>query len=153
MEQYLAVRTMPEPEPYSAIRKLLPYTTVALIVTLLYVGYVFYSRWQERREFEAKRAEAQAEDARKTIAAYGAGELKVFSFYATPGEVRAGQPVELCYGVANAKTLRIEPEDPDVWPSQNHCVEVSPKKDTTYTMTAEDGAGHKDVKTLTVRVR
>ncbi len=37
--------------------------------------------------------------------------------------------------------------------SYSQCVDVTPTKDTTYTLTAEDAAGHVKTETLTVKVR
>jgi hypothetical protein len=56
--------------------------------------------------------------------------------------------------VSNAKAVKIEPEaEEPVWPAYSRCVHVSPRKDTTYTLTIEDGAGHTKSATLEIRVR
>ncbi|MGO9097044.1 MAG: hypothetical protein ACLQGV_17710 [Bryobacteraceae bacterium] len=36
-------------------------------------------------------------------------EVKILQFYASPSVVAKGQQAILCYGVANAKTVRLEP--------------------------------------------
>jgi hypothetical protein len=48
--------------------------------------------------------------------------------------------------------VHIEPELKDIWPSMNRCVEITPKKDTTYTITATDDKGHTQTATLQVKV-
>ena len=83
----------------------------------------------------------------------GGKDLAIQSFYASPGVVHPGEKLQLCYGVANAKTVKLEPQDNPVWPSYNRCVDVSPKKDTTYTLTIEDGSGHTQTQSLDVKVR
>ena len=40
----------------------------------------------------------------------------------------------------------------DIKPSYHHCVEIAPKKTTTYTITADDGAGHTKSLSLEVKV-
>ena len=146
----MAVET--ENEPKETLRKLLPYTSVAVIIAALYCAWVFYSRWSENRDFEQKQAAQRAAENQKTVEAYGGGELNILQFYASPGAIPRGDTAQLCYGVANAKTVRIEPEVSGVWPSLSRCVDVSPKKDTTYKFIAEDAAGHTETKTVTLRV-
>ncbi|MBZ5700612.1 MAG: hypothetical protein LAN84_02055 [Acidobacteriia bacterium] len=60
---------------------------------------------------------------------------------------------QLCYGVANAKKVTLEPPVGPVWPSYSRCLDVSPTKDTTYTLTVEDGQGHSMSQTVTLQVR
>lgn len=144
---------MPEQEPESVLRKILPFTTVGVILAALYVGYVFYSRWSENHEAveQAKQQELSADQ--KTVDAYGGGQVKVLSFIITPGVVRPGEKVSICYGVANAKTVTIDPKpEGDVWPSLSRCVDAEPKKDTTYTITAKDEKGQTDTQSIAIKV-
>jgi hypothetical protein len=83
----------------------------------------------------------------------GGKELAIQNFYATPGEVRRGQTVQLCYGVANAKTVTLEPQSSPVWPSYSRCVDVTPTKTTIYTLTIADASGNTKTQTLQVKVR
>jgi hypothetical protein len=143
-----------EHDQYPVLRKLLPFTTAALIIAVLYVGWIFLSRWQESRTLREKAQQQQVEDARKTVAAYGDGRVKIMNFTISPGLLGRGEKANLCYGVSNAKTVTIEPKpDENVWPSLARCVEASPKQTTTYTLTATDGAGHTEQQALTVQVR
>src|SRR6266571_4360107 len=90
------------------IRKLLPYTTAVTVLAVLYVLWIFASRWDENRQLE-REAEASKAKADRTITEqYGGGQLKILSFYATVGAVARGERALVCYGVANAKTVRIE---------------------------------------------
>ena len=111
-------------------------------VILLYDGAIFYSRWSQTREGEQEQARVEAERARKTLEMVGGDQLRILSFYASPGEIRRGEHANLCYGVNGAKKVRLEPPDGDVWPSQTRCVQVAPKAETTYKLTAEDAAGN-----------
>ncbi|MGA7914353.1 MAG: hypothetical protein WCA00_03890 [Candidatus Acidiferrales bacterium] len=128
---------------------------VALIV--LYTAYTFWSRWQENQDLAAKQKTAQAaaqrEDAAKTYETLGGGDFKILSFYASPGIIHRGDTVDMCYGVSNAKSVKLDPPDANVWPSNDRCMQVSPRKTTTYTLTADDGKGTSKTATLTIEVK
>src|SRR5438046_8391600 len=83
----------------------------------------------------------------------GGKELAIQNFYAIPGVIRSGQSVQVCYGVANAKTVKLEPQSNPVWPSYARCVEVTPAKTTTYTLTITGAAGDTKSQSLVVTVR
>lgn len=140
-------------EPLAGLRKLLPYTTAAVIIAALYVGWVFFSRWQDSRETQRKQVEAQQAEAQKVVEAYGGNRAKVLSFTATPGVVRRGETSQLCYGVSNAKSVNIEPPVGDVWPSMYRCLDVKPGKDTIYKITVTDAEGHTDKQSVLLRVQ
>jgi hypothetical protein len=137
----------------SAIRKLLPYTSAGLAIAILYVGWTFLSRWNDNRSRDrAADAERSKADA-KIVEMYGSGNLKILNFYATPGVLKRGQKGLICYGVSNAKTVRIEPGVEPVTPSISRCVEIAPGADTKYTLAAEDESGHSAAQSVLVRVR
>lgn len=141
-------------DPLKVIRKILPFTTIALIVAALYVGWMFFSRWQDNRELERKRAEAAAENAREVVSTLGGNDLKILSLTLDRGFIRRGEKLQLCYGVMNATKVKIEPAPAEeTWPSTNRCVEVAPTRDTTYKLTAEDAAGHTQSASVQVKVR
>jgi hypothetical protein len=141
-------------DPLKVIRKVLPFTTIALVVAAIYVGWMFFSRWQDNRELERKRAEAAAENAREVVSTLGGDDLKILSLTLDRGLIRRGEKLQLCYGVLNAKKVTIEPPPrEETWPSTNRCVEVAPTRDTTYKLTAEDAAGHKQSASVQVKAR
>lgn len=136
------------------IRKILPFTSIALVLAIIYVGWMFFSRWQENRELEQKRAETAAENARKVVDTLGGSDLKILSLTLDRGLIRRGEKLQLCYGVMNAKKVQIDPAPAEeTWPSTNRCVEVAPTKDTTYKLTADDGSGHTQSAAVQVKVR
>ena len=143
----------PHREPFKGFRNPLLYTSILLGIALMYVGWIFFSRWQENREIERKAAEEKKAADQSVVEMLGGNQFAILNFYASPGEIRRGETAQLCYGVSNAKTVRIEPQTSAVWPSYSRCVDVAPKKDTTYTLTAEDAAGHIKTATVTVKVR
>lgn len=146
----------PNSKPRSVFRNPLLYTSILMIFALIYVAGTFYIRRQQNREIELRAAEAaasakRAED-RQTVEQLGGNEFKILNFYATPAVVRRGETVQLCYGVSNAKVVKLEPQSNSVWPSFSRCVEVMPSKTTEYTLTAEDGSGNSKTSTVTVQV-
>lgn len=111
-------------------------------IALAYLGWVFASRhWaalppKARPDPELARRQAELDRI------YGGSELKIIQFYAAAADVIEGAPVTMCYGVLNAKSVRIEPPVDGVGVALNRCVQVAPRKDTRYTLFAEgrDGA-------------
>jgi len=142
----------PSRKPFSGFRNPLLYTSALLIISILYVGWIFSGRRQAARELEQRAKEKERADATKTYEMLGGERFEILSFYAVPGLIHRGDSAQLCYGVSNAKSVRLEPQPNPVWPSAARCVGVSPTKDTTYTLTAEDGHGNTKTMTLTVQV-
>lgn len=141
-----------EPVPFG--RRMLPYTTFAIIVALCYLGWVFYSRWHENRLLQQQAAAREQAEAKRIYDMYGSGRVKILQLYANPAVVSKGGTGQLCYGVSNARTISIEPKpSDDVWPSIARCVNIAPTKDTSYVLTAQDAAGHSETANVTVQVR
>jgi hypothetical protein len=146
----------PEPQTNSIFKNPLLYSSFGLAIVALVVGWILFSRWQENKRIDRQSAEAKSEKQRENDRAaldqFGGKELDIQSFYASPGAVHRGGSVQLCYGVANAKTVTLEPQPNPVWPSYSRCVDVSPKKTTTYTLTVSDAAGNTKSQTVEVKV-
>jgi hypothetical protein len=143
----------PEKEKRSIFRNPFLYTLTALFIALLYVSWVFYSRWQENKDYEQKvaaREEKKREADERAVELMGGTRFDILNFYATPGVIREDQAASLCYSVSNAKKVSLNPPDANVWPSLSRCFRVAPKRTTTYTLTAEDADGH--VKSAIVKV-
>ena len=138
-------------------RNPLLYSSIAVAVALLAVSWIMVSRWVETRRIEERtrqeRAQKQQENDRLTIEQLGGTQLAIQAFYANPETLHRGQAAQLCYDVANAKTVKLEPESGAVWPSHYRCLDISPTKDTTYTLTIADAAGHTQTQSLTVKVQ
>lgn len=138
------------------IRKVLPYSMLAVAVAAAYSGWIMYSRFRDAREAEErieKRKRDRAIEQGRWVSSVVGDEVKILSFAADPGVVRPGGSVLLCYGVANASTVTIEPKVEGVRPAFTHCVETFPRKTTSYTLTAADGQGRTVSASLTVAVR
>ena len=145
--------TDPQREPFKGLRNPLLYTSALLVIALVYVGWVFYSRWQQNQEIERKAAEEKRAMDQKSVEMLGGNRFAILDFYASPGMIRRGETALLCYGVSNAKTVRVDPQTPPVWPSYSRCVDVAPKPNIKYTLTAEDAAGHTKTATVVIKVR
>jgi len=144
------------PAGKSLLRNPLLYSSSAVTIVLLVVGWILISRWQTNRAIERRahdeKAQKQSESDRIALEQLGGKELAVQSFYASPGAIHKGETVQLCYGVANAKTVKLEPQPNAVWPSYARCVSVSPAKTTTYTLTVTDASGNVKTQELQVTV-
>ena len=116
---------------------------LALLAAFVYLAGVFGNRLLEyrRRDFVKEREQAEANKA--FLNTYGGSAVKILQFYARDGHLVEGRSTVICYGVLNAKAVRIEPAVSGVSPALNRCVEVAPLHDTKYTLTAEgdDGRG------------
>jgi len=134
----------------------LAYTSLLILAVALYVVWTFFSRHHEDRAYEQRIRSDQAQKQRAadqaTIEQLGGSELAIQMFYATP-EIRRGESAQLCFGVANAKTVTLEPQSNPVWPSHNLCVDVKPTKSTTYTLTATGADGKTVSGQVTVAVK
>ena len=138
-------------------RRILRYTPIAILIAALYAVFVLGTRWSDNRAVEARaKAEAAAEqraEDQRSLDNMGGTKFDILGFYATPGLLHRGDSAELCYGVANAQSVKIEPDtNHAIWPSVNRCIEIAPKKTTTYTLTADDGRGSTKTARLTIEV-
>jgi hypothetical protein len=147
----------PEVKSPHALRNLwLGFGGVVLIV-LAFVGYTLWSRHTENADLAYKQQAAKSAQQRESDAAaveeLGGSDFKILAFYASPGLIHRGDTVDMCYGVSNAKTVKLDPPEGNVWPSANRCMQVTPKKTTTYTLTIDDGKGNTANQQLTVTVQ
>jgi hypothetical protein len=126
---------------------------VVLCLALAYLGWVFFSRWQTTHQLEERAAAEKRALDQKTFEGMGGERFEILSFYASPGVVKRGDATTLCYSVSNAKSVTLEPQSNPVWPSFSRCVNVTPAKTTTYTLTATDASGHTKSSELVVEVR
>lgn len=137
----------------STIRKLLPWTTAAIGIAALHLGWLFYSRAHDAREIERAEEARRAEADRKIVEQYGNGKLKIISFYTSPGVLPRGGKGLLCYGVVNAVSVRIDPGIGSVPPSLSRCLEISPSARTEYKLTATGRQGATTAESAAVELR
>lgn len=147
----------PSSGPKSPIKNPLVYTFVTVAIVLVAVVFTMLSRWINttaiERAAKQQRAEKQREQDRIAVERLGGKNFDILMFYASPRVIQRGDSAKLCYGVSNAKTVALEPQEHAVWPSVSNCVDVSPTKTTTYTLTILDDAGHSKSQSLDLTVR
>ena len=124
-----------------------------MVLVFAYSGWVLYSRQADNARIaeEAQRKKIIAEG--EAVDKIGGGELKLLMFYANPPVVSSGERALLCYGVAGAKSVRIEPVVDGVGPSLSRCVEVFPKRNIKYSLVATDEAGKEEKGEVEIKVR
>jgi len=136
-----------------ALKKILPYTTILLVIAILYVVYTFYTRHQADVRAQASLEAKQEASRKRTVdAVFGNGEIKFTSFSLDASQIERGQSARLCYGVVNATSVKLDPPVENLKPTYLHCLDIAPKKTTTYTITADDGKGHSKSESLELKV-
>jgi hypothetical protein len=132
------------------------YSSIVILAVMAYVAYVLVTRYESNRQFERRKiekaTEQRREDDRKAIEQLGGSELSIRGLYLSPESIRRGETAQLCYDVANAKTVSLDPPEAEVWPSHSRCVNLSPKKTTTYTLTIADAACHAASQSVELKV-
>jgi hypothetical protein len=121
---------------------------VALALAGAYVGWT----WIQRHE-----ATLRMERAHRTAAAAPAAEAgdspAITAFYARAGEMTDAERNLVCYGVRNARSVRLDPPVEQLEPARNRCFWVEPRQDTTYTLFVEGLDGREESASFRVRVR
>jgi hypothetical protein len=79
--------------------------------------------------------------------------VTILHFYALPGAITDGDKATLCYGVAKARAVRLEPAGEAPSPSFNRCIQVAPVRDTEYTLSAEGEDGRTVSAVLDIQVK
>ncbi len=118
-----------------------PYLRVALVIVLAYVVWIFISRSVSERRWIAAHKPAELARNSEFEKTYGGSAVKIVQFYARDGIVTEGDRTVICYGVLNAKSVRITPPVEGIGVSLNRCLDVVPERDTRYTLTAEGDDG------------
>src|ERR1700735_3044632 len=135
----------PEVKQPRTLRNLWMGFGVVAPVVLAYVGYTLWARHTENADLAYKQKAAQSAAQRESDAAaveeLGGADFKIMAFYASPGFIHRGDTVDMCYGVSNAKTVKLGPPEANVWPSAHRCVQVKPKKPRTNALTVTEGKG------------
>jgi hypothetical protein len=144
-----------QPPQKSIVKNPYVYSSFLILVVSLYVGWILYSRHQDNRAYDQRASQAQAKKQHQAdqavIEQLGGSDLAIQMLYATP-EIDRGEAAQVCFGVANAKTVTLQGQSSPVWPSHNLCVEVKPVKTTTYTLTATGSDGKTVSQDVTILV-
>jgi hypothetical protein len=130
--------------------RLLLLATVA--VAAAYVAWIFVGRALSTSRWTRRNAPAD-ERAAEFARVYGGTDVRIIQFYARDGNIVEGTKSVICYGVLNAKSVRIDPPLAGVSPSLNRCVEVYAEKETRFTLTAEGFDGRSAAESFVLGVR
>jgi hypothetical protein len=140
----------------SPLKKPFFYSGIIAIVIAGYIAFTLFSRWESTRTVEKREAVKAAEERRAddqaAIEQLGGSELAIRALYISPAAVKRGEKAQLCYDVANAKTVTLDPAAGEVWPSHYRCLDVAPTKTTTYTLTVTDAKGQTASQTVELKV-
>ena len=121
------------------------YSGLLILAVAVFVSYTMLERYLSRRAFDdriARQDAANRQDAdRRAIEQLGGSELAIRGLYLSPSTIHSGEAAQLCYDVANAKTVTLDPPVGEVWPSHSRCVEFKLKKSATLTLTIADASG------------
>lgn len=147
----------PQTQHNAPLKKPLVYAVIGIVAVAGYFAFLVISRHEAAREFDRRNTEIideqhRAED-RLTLEQLGGTEFGIRALYVDPSVIRRGESAQICYDVANAKNVSLDPPVAQVWPSHTRCFEVSPKRTTTYTLTITDATGKTATKTVQVHVR
>jgi hypothetical protein len=134
---------------WSEARRLLQ---ILAIAALVYTAWVVAIRQYGDRKWRARHEATPAAEA-EFSKVYGGDAVKILQFYSREGSLTEGEDSVLCYGVVNAKTLRIDPPVDGVFPALSRCVSVAPEHDTRYTLTAEGSDGRMVSESFVLEVR
>ena len=114
---------------------------VATVIAVGYAAWVMIGRRVENRRIEERDQRLRAAAERALPPELSGTEVKILQFYAMPGELRAGEKGKICYGVLNARAVRMEPAVEELRPALSRCFEIRPRASTRYTLTAEGNDG------------
>jgi len=109
---------------------------IPILLIALYTAWILFKRHQSQ-------APPPPKVEQDPLAKYG-NQVKIVQFYAGASAIAPGGKALICYGVVNAKEVRLDPPVEEVRPVMSRCFYVMPAHTTRYTLTAE-GADHKPV--------
>jgi hypothetical protein len=123
-------------------RRVFPiWSRVALTAVVVYLGWTFLGRYLTDQRWKARTRPVATARQADFDRAYGGSELKILQFYARDGVLLEGRQTVICYGVENARAVRVDPPIEALTPSLNRCIEAAPEHNTRYTLTAESAGG------------
>src|SRR5260370_37388217 len=104
-------KPLPPPKTRTIFKSPLLYSSLLVGIALLVVGWILFSRWRENLSIERRtrqeRSQKQLQNQRLALEQFGGNDLAIQGFYAIPGAIHKGHSAQHCYGVANAKSVKI----------------------------------------------
>src|SRR5271157_3504534 len=111
--------------------------------------------WLERHsaDLRMERTLQARRNRRDAVQTDSSTRVKITQFYATAAEITDDDHNTICYGVENARTVRLDPPVEKLTPVLVRCFWVEPRHDTTYKLIAEGVDGSQDSASFRIRVR
>jgi hypothetical protein len=134
------------------VRRLVILAGVVPAIALLWLVWVVLERQSAEFRMERERLASRAK-AYQPFTGNDGKTVKILQFYSTSGEVIEGKRGIVCYGVENAKSVRLEPPVEDVYPAFSRCFWVEPKQDTTYKLIAEGFDGRQVSESFSLKLK
>jgi hypothetical protein len=134
------------------MRRLFTITVLTVSVILFWLVWVTLQRSVAEFHMERDRL-ASRNPAYRPLDQDDGKTVKILQFYASSGEIVEGQRGIICYGVRNAKTVRLEPAVENVYPAFTRCFWVEPAADTTYKLTAQGFDGREVSQSFAVKLK
>jgi hypothetical protein len=124
---------------------------IALALAIAQIGWT----WLQRHDSDMRiRRMLAGRAARPSAVATDDGtHVRIEQFYARSGEITDVDRTVICYGVRNAKSVRLDPPVAKLTPSLTRCIAVEPRQDTKYTLTAEGFDGDRDTASFELKVK
>jgi len=143
--------------PKSVFKKPLLYSAALALCVVVYVGFVMFSRYESNQTIANRNAVKAAEERRANdmaaVQQFGGSDLAIRALYVSPTLIHPGEKAQLCYDVDNAKTVTLDPPAAEVWPSHTRCLDLSPTKTTTYTLTITGANGQSTSQSVKLEVK
>ena len=144
-------------DPKSVFKRPILFSTVLALCVVVYVGFIMFTRYESGQTIAKRNAVKAAEERRANdlaaVQQLGGSDLAIRAFYVSPTLIHPGEKAQLCYDVDNAKTVTLDPPAAEVWPSHTRCVDLSPPKTTTYTLTITGASGQSASQSVKLEVK
>ncbi len=133
------------------MKAVLRYSAAGLLLALAYLAWVGLTRYYGNRKFEREAEESEAARYKKLVPAGTA--VRITQFYASKQEAARGESILVCYGVENARAVRIEPAIEQLIPLPAKCFPFTPQRTAILKLVAEGEKGGEVTASVTVKVR
>jgi hypothetical protein len=134
------------------MKRIVRWLWLALAIAVAQLGWTWLQRRNANFRMEDRLRATLPREQPEPAPEPGHG-VQILQFYARSGEMVEGEPNVVCYGVRNAKSVRLEPPVENVYPALVRCFGIEPQQDTTYQLTAEGIDGSRSQVSFHVRVR
>jgi hypothetical protein len=124
---------------------------VVLAVVLVRIGFIWMERRASDNRFTSRLFARHHRETAPGASAKGTA-VKITQFYPRVWSMPDTDHNTICYGVENAKSVRLEPPIANVWPTVNRCFWAEARQDTTYKLIAEGFDGTSTSESFSIHV-